>query len=121
MRSADNKSGEEVYGGIRTPNRMGIEDIKEIIPHLNSLGVSAVYIGPLFESMSHGYDTTDYRLVDKRLGTNENFVTLVREFHRAGIRVVVDGVFNHSGRNFFAFRDLREKRPLHNTETGIHV
>lgn len=102
--------GEEVYGGIRTPNRMGIEDIKEIIPHLNSLGVSAVYIGPLFESMSHGYDTTDYRLVDKRLGTNENFVTLVREFHRAGIRVVVDGVFNHSGRNFFAFRDLREKK-----------
>ena len=78
--------------------------------HAAELGFTAIYIGPLFESSTHGYDTVDYRRVDSRLGTNEEFRAWVRHCHELGIRVVVDGVFNHTGRDFFAFRDLREKR-----------
>lgn len=80
------------------------------VEHLASLGVGALYIGPLFESGSHGYDTTDYRRLDRRLGTNEDLKDFVRFCHERSIRVVPDAVFNHSGRGFFAFRDLRENR-----------
>ena len=80
------------------------------IPHLKELGVSAVYIGPLFESTKHGYDTRDLRLIDRRLGSNDDFKKFVRLCHDASIRVVVDGVFNHTGREFFAFRDIQENR-----------
>ena len=80
------------------------------ISHMQKLGCTALYIGPLFESSSHGYDTRDYRQVDRRLGTNEEFQSFVRQCHEAGIRVVVDGVFNHTGREFFAFQDLVQKK-----------
>ena len=80
------------------------------ILHLKDLGVTGLYIGPLFESGSHGYDTTDYRLVDRRLGSNDDLKNLVKECHAAGIRVVLDAVFNHTGRDFFAFRDLQVNR-----------
>lgn len=86
------------------------EELKAWIPHMQSLGCTAVYIGPLFESSTHGYDTRDYKAVDRRLGSNEDFKEYVRLCHQAGIRVVVDGVFNHTGREFFAFRDLQERR-----------
>ena len=85
-------------------------EIRKFIPHLKKLGVSAVYLNPVFESDSHGYDTRDYRLTDSRLGTNEDLRTLCGELHDAGIRVVFDGVFNHVGRGFFAFRDLKKNR-----------
>ena len=80
------------------------------IPHLTALGISAIYIGPLFESTRHGYDTRDFRLVDRRLGTNDDFRQFVKLCHEAGIHVVVDGVFNHTGREFFAFQDIKEHR-----------
>lgn len=80
------------------------------VRHMKEYGVTAVYIGPLFESTSHGYDTRDYKLVDRRLGDNEDFRHFVDLCHENGIRVVVDGVFNHTGREFFAFQDLKEKR-----------
>lgn len=80
------------------------------IPYLKDMGFSALYIGPLFESSSHGYDTRDYRTVDCRLGTNEEFQAFVAACHAAGIRVVIDAVFNHTGREFFAFRDIQEKK-----------
>lgn len=86
------------------------EELDRWVPHMKSLGCSAVYIGPLFESSTHGYDTRDYRLVDRRLGTNEDFKAFTALCHDSGIRVVVDGVFNHTGREFFAFRDIQEKR-----------
>lgn len=82
--------------------------LEEWIPHIASLGCGAIYIGPLFESTSHGYDTRDYRLVDRRLGSNEDFRRFVQKCHQAGIRVVVDGVFNHTGREFFAFQDIQQ-------------
>ena len=59
------------------------------------LGCTAIYIGPLFESGSHGYDTIDYRRVDRRLGTNEEFREFVANCHARGQKVIVDGVFNH--------------------------
>ncbi len=80
------------------------------IDHLKKLGITGLYIGPLFESVGHGYETTDYRKLDSRLGTNEDLKAFVSACHEAGIRVILDGVFNHTGRDFFAFRDLRENR-----------
>ncbi len=80
------------------------------ISHIKKIGCNALYIGPLFESVGHGYETTDYKKLDSRLGTNEDLTLFVSECHKAGIRVVLDGVFNHTGRDFFAFRDIKEKR-----------
>ncbi|MCU7493212.1 MAG: alpha-amylase [Ignavibacteria bacterium] len=77
------------------------------IGHMKSLGVNALYLGPLFESTSHGYDTADYFHVDRRLGNNEQLKNLIAALHQNGIRVILDGVFNHVGRSFWAFRDLR--------------
>lgn len=76
------------------------------LDHLQRLGVTALYIGPLFQSVGHGYETCDYRQVDSRLGTNDDLRDLVAAAHERGIRVVFDGVFNHVGRDFFAYRDL---------------
>ena len=80
------------------------------IEHIRSIGCNALYIGPLFESGSHGYDTTDYRKLDSRLGTNEDLKAFVAECHKTGIRVILDGVLNHVGRDFFAFQDLKKNR-----------
>ena len=77
--------------------------------HIVRLGANAVYLSPLFESDSHGYDTRDYRRVDVRLGTNEDLAQLCRHFHQHRLRVVLDGVFHHVGRGFWAFRDVQEK------------
>ncbi len=90
-----------------------VHRLRELWPwigHIRALGCSALYIGPLFESVGHGYETTDYRKLDSRLGTNGDLRDFVAACHAAGIRVVLDAVFNHTGRDFFAFRDLREKR-----------
>ena len=84
--------------------------VKEYIPHLSALGVGAVYFCPLFESSAHGYDTADYSKLDVRLGTNEDFKAVCDALHANGIRVILDGVFNHVGRDFFAFRDVRENK-----------
>ena len=76
------------------------------LDHLESLGVNAVYLGPLFESSTHGYDTADYYWVDRRLGTNETLVELIEAMHRRGMRVILDAVLNHTGRDFWAFKDV---------------
>ena len=78
--------------------------------HIQKLGADAVYLSPIFESDRHGYDTRDYRTIDCRLGTNEDFAAVCRTLHDHGIKVVIDGVFNHVGRGFWAFRDVQEKR-----------
>ncbi len=80
------------------------------INHLKEIGVNAIYIGPLFESVGHGYETTDYKKLDSRLGTNEDLKKFVEECHKQEIRVIFDGVFNHTGRDFFAFKDLQQNR-----------
>lgn len=80
------------------------------ISHIKDHGFNALYIGPLFESVGHGYETTDYKKLDSRLGTNQDLTDFVSECHKQGIRVILDGVFNHTGRDFFAFKDIKEKR-----------
>ncbi len=80
------------------------------LSHIKKIGCNAIYIGPLFESVGHGYETTDYKKLDSRLGTNEDLVNFVSESHKQGIRVILDGVFNHTGRDFFAFKDIKQNR-----------
>lgn len=87
-----------------------LKELEVWIGHIRELGCNALYIGPLFESGSHGYDTTDYKKLDSRLGTNADLKAFVAKCHEEGIRVILDAVFNHTGRDFFAFRDLKEHR-----------
>jgi cyclomaltodextrinase len=87
-----------------------IRRVLDFIPHLQKLGVNAVLFNPLFESDAHGYDTRDYRKVDVRLGTNEDLKEVCDALHKAGMKVIFDGVFNHVGRGFFGFRDVQEKK-----------
>lgn len=87
--------------------------LKEVFPwikHIKAIGCNAIYIGPLFESVGHGYETTDYKKLDSRLGTNEDLTKFVAECHKEGIKVILDGVFNHTGRDFFAFQDIKQNR-----------
>lgn len=87
-----------------------LTDLAGWVEYIADMGFTGIYIGPLFESEGHGYETTDYKKLDSRLGTNEDLKAFVADCHKRGIRVILDGVFNHTGRNFFAFRDIREHR-----------
>ncbi|MFW2513971.1 alpha-amylase family glycosyl hydrolase [Demequina sp. SO4-13] len=81
----------------------------DLIPWLDyavELGASGLALGPIFASETHGYDTTDYFRIDPRLGTEEDFQALVAEAHRRGLRVLLDGVFNHVGRSFGPFQEV---------------
>lgn len=78
--------------------------------HIAALGADAVYFSPVFESDSHGYDTRDFRKIDCRLGTNEAFAAVCEDMHSKGLKVVLDGVFNHVGRGFWAFEDVRRNK-----------
>ena len=80
------------------------------IDHIKAIGCTALYIGPLFASVGHGYETTDYKKLDSRLGTNEDLTAFVKVCHEKGIKVIFDGVFNHTGRDFFAFKDIQKNR-----------
>lgn len=80
------------------------------IPHMCRLGVNAIYFSPVFESDTHGYNTRDYKKIDVRLGTNEDFGRVCARLHENGIRVVLDGVFNHVGRGFGPFQDVVKNR-----------
>ena len=80
------------------------------IPHLESLGAGALYIGPIFESAMHGYDTIDYFTPDRRLGTKEDFQRVFSALHERGIRIVLDGVFGHVGRRCPLYQDVLAKR-----------
>ncbi len=84
--------------------------VKDWIPHMKKLGVNAIYFSPVFESDTHGYNTRDYHRIDCRLGTNEDFKEVCGALHDNGIRVVLDGVFNHVGRGFWAFQDVLKNR-----------
>ena len=94
-----------------------IRKVEEWIPHMKKLGINAVYFSPVFESDTHGYNTRDYKKLDVRLGTNEDFKQVCEKLHKNGIRVVLDGVFNHVGRGFYQFQDVirnRENSPYLN-------
>lgn len=87
-----------------------IQKVADWIPHMKKLGINAIYFSPVFESDTHGYNTRDYRKIDSRLGTNEDFKEVCEQLHENGIRVVLDGVFNHVGRGFPQFQDVVKNR-----------
>ena len=87
-----------------------IRKVDDWIPHMKKLGINAVYFSPVFESDTHGYNTRDYHKIDCRLGTNEDFAEVCKNLHENGIKIILDGVFNHVGRGFWAFQDVLQKR-----------
>lgn len=93
--------------GVEKPR---ILKVKEWIPHIKGIGADAIYFSPVFESDTHGYNTRDFRKIDCRLGSNRDFAEVCNSLHEAGIRVVLDGVFNHVGRGFWAFQDVLKNR-----------
>lgn len=98
-----------------------IRRVSEWMNYLVSLGVGAVYFSPVFSSDRHGYDTRDFRVLDCRLGTNADFTAVCGALHEHGIRVVLDGVFNHVGRGFWAFQDVLEKREQSPYRDWFHI
>ncbi len=93
--------------GVAVPR---IRKVLDWLDHLERLGVNGVVFNPVFQSDRHGYDTRDYRTLDCRLGTNGDFQEVCRALHARGMRVVLDGVFNHVGRGFWAFQDVLKNR-----------
>ena len=90
------------------PSEDRITQLYPWLDHLQWLGVNTLFLGPILQSSSHGYDLADYFQIDRRLGTNQSFKTFANQVHRRGMRLILDAVFNHSGRDFFAFRDLQQ-------------
>lgn len=108
----------EDSNGVKSHSQLGgtINGIIKNIPYLTELGVNCLYLNPIFKSVSyHKYDTTDYYEIDPCLGTKEDFKTLVEKCHQNSIKIILDGVFNHSGIHFFAFEDL-----IRNGEKSIY-
>ncbi len=87
-----------------------LDKVLDSMEHFKRLGVNVMLFNPVFESSRHGYDTIDYRKIDCRLGDNESFKKICETLRANGIRVILDGVFNHVGREFFAFKDVQEKK-----------
>ena len=80
------------------------------VEHMKKTGATCVLFNPVMESDYHGYDTRDYLQIDHRLGTNEDFKTVCDAIHEVGLKIMLDGVFNHVGRGFWAFKDVQEKK-----------
>lgn len=98
-----------------------IKKVAEFAEHIADMNFNAVYFSPLFESDKHGYDTRDYRKVDCRLGTNEDFADVCKVLHKNNIKVVLDGVFNHVGRGFWAFQDVLKNRENSPYKDWFHI
>lgn len=95
----------QYYGG-------DLRGIIERLPYLHELGVTLLYLNPIFAAQSsHRYDTVDYLQIDPHLGTLDDFRELIRQAHALGIRVILDGVFNHTGTRFWAFADVVSQGP----------
>lgn len=96
------------HNDFTSPAVPRLEKLYGWLDHLEWLGANALYLGPVFESSQHGYDTVDYYHVDRRLGNNDTLKALSQALHGRGMRLILDGVFNHVGRDFWAFYDLRQ-------------
>ena len=107
--------GTENWGGMPTRENFFGGDLAGIIQKLDyikDLGCNALYLNPIFKAgTNHKYDTSDYFQIDPAFGDDETFDTLIREAHAKGIRVVLDGVFNHCGDGFEPFQDVVRKGP----------
>ena len=93
--------------GVCVPRIRKLMDWSE---YLQTLGVDSILLNPIFESDNHGYDTRDFKTIDCRLGTNEDFKEVCEDLHKHIVKIVLDGVFNHVGRGFWAFKDVQEKK-----------
>lgn len=93
--------------GVCVPRIRKLMDWSE---YLQTLGVDSILLNPIFESDNHGYDTRDFKTIDCRLGTNEDFKKVCEDLHKHNVKIVLDGVFNHVGRGFWAFKDVQEKK-----------
>lgn len=101
--SDDKPTRSSIYGG-------DLEGIIRRLPHLQELGITVLYLTPIFTSPSnHKYDTTDYFNIDPHFGDKETLKKLVKKCHAAGIKVILDAVYNHCGKDFFAFQDVIER------------
>ena len=99
-----------------------VERLNKLLPwisHIKNIGCNAIYIGPLFESVGHGYETTDYKKLDSRLGTNDTLKNFVAECHAQGVKVIFDGVFNHTGRDSLLLKISKRIEKTLDTKIGI--
>ena len=108
--SSNNEPGYMAWGTMPTrENYMGgdLAGIHKQIPYLKDLGIECLYLNPIFEAdFNHKYATTDYYKIDPIFGTNEDFKRFVEACHEADIKIVLDGVFNHTGIHFKPFEDV---------------
>ena len=98
-----------------------IKKVIDWIPHIKELGCNAIYFSPVFDSDTHGYNTRDYRKIDCRLGSNDDFKNVCQVLHENEIKVVLDGVFNHVGRGFWAFQDVLNNRENSRYKDWFHI
>ncbi|NQU36369.1 MAG: alpha-amylase [Actinobacteria bacterium] len=98
-------TGADMSGRDRT-RRLGLRHIEQWLDYAVELGASGILLGPILESSSHGYDTIDYLRIDPRLGDESDFDSLISAAHSKGMRVLLDGVFNHIGRESVAFQSV---------------
>lgn len=103
----ENTFDPSTWNNAAQPETNRLAKIVSWIPQIRRTGADTVYFTPLFQSDRHGYDTRDYYTIDSRLGSDEDFAEVCRVLHAAGLRVVLDAVFNHVGRGFWAFRDVQ--------------
>lgn len=90
----------DLYGG-------DLQGIIKRLPYLHQLGITGIYLTPICEALSnHKYDTTDYKKIDPMFGTEETMKELVHKAHDLGIRIMMDGVFNHTGKEFKPWKDV---------------
>lgn len=104
--------------GVCVPRIRKLMDWSE---YLQTLGVDSILLNPIFESDNHGYDTRDFKTIDCRLGTNEDFKEVCEDLHKHNVKIVLDGVFNHVGRGFWAFKDVQEKKWDSPYKDGFHI
>jgi len=101
-----------------------VSRIKKVLSwkdYLKEMGFDTILFNPVFQSETHGYDAMDIRQIDCRLGTNEDFATVVDELHKSDIKVILDGVFNHVGREFWAFKDVRQNKQNSKYNNWFHI
>lgn len=112
-RELSGKGGElTLPGGITVRNKLGgtLAGVRQNLDYIAGMGFNCIYLNPIFLANSyHKYDTIDYFEIDPLFGTKQELRELVTDCHSRGVRVILDGVFNHCGSDFFAFRDVRKK------------
>ncbi|MEA4811310.1 MAG: glycoside hydrolase family 13 protein [Anaerolineaceae bacterium] len=126
-RSPKNQGNKKLASWSDLPTRSNffggdLAGIQEKLDYLQNLGVNAIYLNPVFKAhTNHRYDTEDYYEVDALLGGNSALQHLIKSLHQRGMKIILDGVFNHCGDHFFAFQDLKKAGQESNYIDWFHV